>query len=168
MALFSSRRRRSSNTTPADEPASSATPPSPSRGTPPLSSRSAGHSESSMRSRDSFGNGSTRSNDGRAAGGKRSRGFFRRRRASPSDRHGDLARDQTLMNVRNKVADAEGAERQADAALSAARAAVSEARDQVKSLEREAVEESKRAKMKQAEVKNVRKSARHLGRHDRG
>lgn len=148
MGLFSSRRRR--NTTPADEPASLATPPSHIRGTPPLSSRSAGHaedrsssdlSESSRRSRthDSFANGSTRSNNGRAAGGKRSRGFFGRRRASPSDRHGDF--DQTLMNACNKVADAEGAERQADAALGTARAAVREARDQVKTLGREAVEE---------------------------
>jgi hypothetical protein len=45
------------------------------------------------------------------------------------------------MNARDKVADAVSAERQADEALHAARVAVREAKDHVKSLEREALEE---------------------------
>jgi CHAD domain-containing protein len=45
------------------------------------------------------------------------------------------------MNARDKVADAESAEQEADEALHAARVAVREARDHVKSLEREALEE---------------------------
>jgi hypothetical protein len=45
------------------------------------------------------------------------------------------------MDVRAKVSNAEAAERSADAALYAARSAVREAKDHVKTLERETVEE---------------------------
>jgi len=45
------------------------------------------------------------------------------------------------LNTRSKVESAEAAERCVDAALSAARLAVREAKDHVKMLEREAVDE---------------------------
>jgi len=69
------------------------------------------------------------------------RGLFGRRRALPSNRHGVLAHDQTLLSTRAKVGEAEAAERSADAALYTARSAIREAKDHVKSLEREALEE---------------------------
>ena len=73
--------------------------------------------------------------------GKRSRGLFRRRRSFPSDRHAHVAQDPTLVNARAKISNAEAAGRSADAALDAARSAAHEAKDHVKALEREAVEE---------------------------
>jgi len=45
------------------------------------------------------------------------------------------------MNARAKISNAEAAERSVDAALNAARSATHEAKDHVKALEREAVEE---------------------------
>lgn len=93
-----------------------------------------------------------------------------------------MVRDPAIKNARDKVTDAESAEREADDALHAARKAVREAKDHVKKLESEALEEydlsrpqncrfltcfdrSKRAKMKHAELKNITKSTRGLGRH---
>ncbi|KIP06532.1 hypothetical protein PHLGIDRAFT_90806, partial [Phlebiopsis gigantea 11061_1 CR5-6] len=97
-------------------------------------------------------------------------GFFSRRRSSsstsPSGRGtSDPRNDPTIRGARQKVADAETSEREADRALGLARAAVREAREHVKILEREALEDARRAKAKQAEAKTVSKSARGLGRH---
>ncbi|THH27172.1 hypothetical protein EUX98_g7016 [Antrodiella citrinella] len=94
-------------------------------------------------------------------------GFFSRRRSDSMDTntYSGLSGDHTISSARQKVADAENFEREADRALSQARAAVREARDHVRILEREATEDARRAKMKQAEAKNVSKSARGLGRH---
>ncbi|TCD65093.1 hypothetical protein EIP91_003102 [Steccherinum ochraceum] len=99
-------------------------------------------------------------------------GFFSRRRSSSSSdesgsnyRSGSLGGDPTISAARQKVSDAENYEREADRALGQARAAVREARDHVRILEREALEDARRAKMKQAEAKTVSKSARGLGRH---
>jgi hypothetical protein len=52
------------------------------------------------------------------------------------------AEDPSIMAARERVMSAEAAEKDADRALLNARAAVREARDQVKRLEREAAEES--------------------------
>lgn len=61
---------------------------------------------------------------------------------------------------------AEAAEREADRALFAAKAAVREAREHVKGLEREAAEQARLAKIKQAAAKNIGKRGKALGRHD--
>ena len=139
MPLFSSRRNNTSSTVPP------VTPPSRRRGIISRRSRSPDYAEdrsgsSLSRSQGSYRSGSSRSNEGHAE--RRSRGLFgRRRRSSPSDRKVNLARDQTLLTVRSKVADAEAAERSADSALNAARSAAREAKDHVKMLEREAADE---------------------------
>lgn len=94
---------------------------------------------------------------------KRTGGLFSRRRSSStsddamsmgtnnsSGRHGSggnrlhnsrFSNDPAINGARQKVSDAEEAERQADRALIEARAAVREARQHVKNLEREAEEE---------------------------
>jgi len=76
-----------------------------------------------------------------------------------------LKNDPTILAARQKVAEAEASEREADRALGQARLAVREAHEHVKMLEREALEDARRAKLKQAEAKTVSKSARGLGRH---
>lgn len=73
--------------------------------------------------------------------------------------------DPSIVAARQKVTDAEAAEREADQALVQARNKVKEAKRHVEVLEREALEDAHRAKMKQAEAKIVRKSAKALGRH---
>ncbi|KAI0029471.1 hypothetical protein K488DRAFT_56277 [Vararia minispora EC-137] len=99
----------------------------------------------------------------------RSGGFFSFRNRNSSDSSGEfssaVSRDPTITAALQKVRDAENAERMADQALAAARASVREARDHVRILEREAIEEARRAKYKQEEAKHVSKSARSLGRH---
>ncbi|KAJ3491229.1 hypothetical protein NLI96_g849 [Meripilus lineatus] len=105
-------------------------------------------------------------------------GLFSRRRSSSAssssldsdghkrDRHHkSLKKDPTITAARQKVADAETSEREADKALNLARAAVKEARQHVKILEKEAMDEAKRAKAKQAEAKTMRKMSKGLGRH---
>lgn len=77
-------------------------------------------------------NGSTRSGH--------SGGFFSRRR-SPSSSSDDLRNDPSILNARQKVTDADAAEREADRALMQARASVHGAREQVRLLEQEAREE---------------------------
>ncbi|TFY63832.1 hypothetical protein EVG20_g6162 [Dentipellis fragilis] len=67
--------------------------------------------------------------------------LFRRRRSSDDEMHASLAKDPSIATARRKVADAETAEREADRALSSARMAVREAKEHVKNLEREALEE---------------------------
>ena len=59
---------------------------------------------------------------------------------------------------------AEAAEREADRAMLAARAAVKEARDHVRRLEREAAEEARLAKIKQTQAKAIGKRGKALGR----
>ncbi|KAH8116587.1 hypothetical protein DFH11DRAFT_1542584 [Phellopilus nigrolimitatus] len=76
-----------------------------------------------------------------------------------------LANDPASLGARQKVSDAEKAERQADCALGEARTAVREARQHVKNLEHEAEEDARLAKLKQQEAKIVSKSAKGLGRH---
>jgi hypothetical protein len=80
----------------------------------------------------------------------RSNSFFRRGRQSSSDSdtpHSTLHRrigrtsEPTILAARQKVTDAEGAEKEADKALHSARMAVKEARKHVRNLEREAAEE---------------------------
>ncbi|KAJ6594397.1 hypothetical protein B0H19DRAFT_919481 [Mycena capillaripes] len=77
----------------------------------------------------------------------------------------DVHKDPTIMAAREKVTHAENAEAEADRALLQARAMVREAKDHVRFLEREAAEEAKRAKAKQAVSNDVSKSASGLGRH---
>ncbi|KAL2416848.1 hypothetical protein ABEF95_009043 [Exophiala dermatitidis] len=126
---------------------------------------------------------STSSSDASASG---SRGFFgSRRRSSSSDMHhpqrsnttgkrtsGGLfnrqsAEDPSIVDARQRVAQAERAEHEADRALVQARAAVRDAREHVKVLEQEAAEEARLAKIKQQNAKDISKRAKPLGRHDR-
>ncbi|KAI0759840.1 hypothetical protein BD413DRAFT_595038 [Trametes elegans] len=102
------------------------------------------------------GNGSTKSG-----------GLFGRRRSSSSDsdRSVKLDKDPSIKAARKKVTEAEAAEAAADRALNDARAAVRGAKDQVKRLEQEALDEARRAKAKQAEAKSIKKSTGRLGRH---
>ncbi|KAF7361694.1 hypothetical protein MVEN_00512900 [Mycena venus] len=118
------------------------------------------------------------------------RGFFSRRRSSDdsslgqgsgnsvrsgtSNRAGggffggnnfNVHKDPTVLAAREKLSIAEKAEAEADRALLAARAMVREAKDHVRFLEREAAEEHKRAKAKQAVANDVSRSAAGLGRH---
>ena len=101
----------------------------------------------------------------------RSGGFFGSLRSRSSDSSleqttkRNISRDPSIAAARMKVADAESAERAADDALAQARSAVKAAREHVKILENEALEDARRAKAKQAEARNVSKSARSLGRH---
>ncbi|MCJ1476816.1 hypothetical protein MMC13_005485 [Lambiella insularis] len=74
--------------------------------------------------------------------------------------------DASISAARQRIANAEAAEREADKALFQARAAVKDAREQVKVLEREAAEEAKLAKIKQGQAKAMHKKAKPLGRHD--
>jgi hypothetical protein len=59
---------------------------------------------------------------------------------------------------------AEAAEREADRALFAARAAVRDAKENVRRLEREAAEEARQAKIKQSQAKAIGKRGKALGR----
>ncbi|KAI0268823.1 hypothetical protein BC834DRAFT_655260 [Gloeopeniophorella convolvens] len=169
MPLFSPRRHDS-----PPPPPRPATPPNRSRSLFSRRSRSAERIDNRARSGTTYSGSNGRSptndynsyGDNSRQGGSRSGGFFSRRRSSSSsDTRPDLAHDPSIMNARSKVSDAEAAEREADQALVAARMAVREARDHVRVLENEATEDARRAKMKQAEAKNVSKSARGLGRH---
>ncbi|EPS38664.1 hypothetical protein H072_7632 [Dactylellina haptotyla CBS 200.50] len=86
-------------------------------------------------------------------------GFFHR------DRNG--AEDASIAGARQRVMDAEVAERDADRALMAAKAAVKDARDQVKALELEAKEEARLAKLKQRAAGDISRRAKPLGKHDK-
>lgn len=87
-------------------------------------------------------NGNYNNNYNNGNGSGRSGGFFSgRRRSSSGSRDADLSRDPSILAARQKVSDAEASERDADRALGTARAAVREAREHVKMLEREALEE---------------------------
>jgi len=85
-----------------------------------------------------------------------------------SRRHSFLQRspeDPSIQAARDQVFRAETAEREADKALMASKLAVKEARDHVKSIEREAAEEARMAKIKQDQAKSISKRAKPLGRH---
>lgn len=87
----------------------------------------------SISSDDSSGHartGSVRSSESRSGGG-----FF-----GMGHKNG-IDRDPTILNAREKVTNAEAAEKDADRALLQAREMVKEAREHVKILEREAIEE---------------------------
>ena len=77
----------------------------------------------------------------KSAGAKSSSGFFGRRRSSDDDMHRNIKNDPSVVAARQRVSDAEAAEREADRALMQARIAVREAREHVERLEREALEE---------------------------
>ncbi|KAF7376340.1 hypothetical protein MSAN_00049500 [Mycena sanguinolenta] len=77
----------------------------------------------------------------------------------------NVHKDPTVLAAREKLSIAEKAEAEADRALLAARAMVREAKEHVRVLEREAAEEHKRAKAKQAVANDVSRSAAGLGRH---
>jgi len=73
--------------------------------------------------------------------------------------------DPSIASARQRVMSAEAAEREADKALVAARAAVRNARDEVKRLELEAAEEARLAKIKQGQAASLSKRGNALGRH---
>ncbi|OTA93179.1 hypothetical protein M434DRAFT_73573 [Hypoxylon sp. CO27-5] len=72
--------------------------------------------------------------------------------------------DPSIIQARERVMQAETAEREADRALEAARLRVREARAEVKRLELEAAEEARRAKIKQYHAREVSKRGKQLGR----
>ncbi|KAI1401627.1 hypothetical protein F4819DRAFT_317732 [Hypoxylon fuscum] len=74
--------------------------------------------------------------------------------------------DPSIVQARERVMQAETAERDADRALESARLRVREARAEVKRLELEAAEEARRAKIKQYHAREVSKRGKQLGRHD--
>ncbi|KAF6763134.1 hypothetical protein DFP72DRAFT_1060314 [Ephemerocybe angulata] len=111
-------------------------------------------------SRSSYDSGSSRSSIGGSGTRNGGGGFL-----GLGKNKNHLDNDPSIISARQKIADAERAERDADMALRQARQAVDNAKDQVRMLEREAVEDSKRAKAKQAEAKIINKTAKHLGRH---
>ncbi|KAI4863207.1 hypothetical protein F4820DRAFT_427614 [Hypoxylon rubiginosum] len=83
--------------------------------------------------------------------------------------HGNAANpdmDPSIVQARERVMQAETAERDADRALEAARIRVREARAEVKKLEVEAAEEARLAKIKQYHAREVSKRGKQLGRHD--
>ncbi|KAK1758043.1 hypothetical protein QBC47DRAFT_294477 [Echria macrotheca] len=104
----------------------------------------------------------------------RSGGVFRRSTDASSHRGGILHRsfgngaiaelDPSIVQARERVMNAETAEREADRALMAARESVREAREHVRRLELEAEEEARRAKIKQYQAREVSKRGKQLGR----
>ncbi|KAI1472468.1 uncharacterized protein F4812DRAFT_409001 [Daldinia caldariorum] len=74
--------------------------------------------------------------------------------------------DPSIVQARERVMQAEIAERDADRALESARVRVREARAEVKRIELEAAEEARRAKIKQYHAREVSKRGKQLGRHD--
>ncbi|KAK7005753.1 hypothetical protein R3P38DRAFT_2794334 [Favolaschia claudopus] len=105
--------------------------------------------------------GSVRSGNSTRAGGAGGGGIF----GGGNNHHFDLHKDPSVLAARTKLGIAEKAEVEADRALDAARAMVREAKDHIRVLEREAAEEHKRARAKQAIANDVSKSAAGLGRH---
>ncbi|KAG8718789.1 hypothetical protein FRC12_013354 [Ceratobasidium sp. 428] len=100
----------------------------------------------------------------------------RRRSGSNSGRKGFLGmgtrksdpmvnKDPAVVAARQKLADAERAEHEADRALEASRRAVLAAREHCKLLENQAVEEARLAKAKRTEARGLGKQAKGLGRH---
>ena len=94
---------------------------------------------------DDYANGyGSNSSGSMRANSTRSGGFFSRRRSSSSDSSGrgsNFKHDPSIVAARQKVTDAESAESAADRALHSARAAVRCAKEHVRMLEQEALEE---------------------------
>ncbi|TFK53571.1 hypothetical protein OE88DRAFT_1655756 [Heliocybe sulcata] len=121
-------------------------------------------------------NGAAPNRSGSMFGGRRSADDARARSASPTSSSGgsswfgrgsspnDHGNDATLIAAREKVSSAGEAERAAERALQQARYAARDAKEHVKVLEREAVEDARRAKAKQAEAKSMNKATKGLGR----
>ncbi|MCJ1289789.1 hypothetical protein MMC34_001322 [Xylographa carneopallida] len=103
-----------------------------------------------------------------------SRGLFGKRSTTPEQvtttsrsggsRFFHRSEDPSITAARQRVAGAEAAERDADQARFQARAAVRNAREQVKVLEKEAAEEARLAKIKQNQAHSISKRAKPLGR----
>jgi hypothetical protein len=91
--------------------------------------------------------------------------FHRNHSPEATPMAGGRLNDSSIANARQRVAQAEAAERQADQAMMASRAAVAQAREQVKILEREVEAETRHARMKQQEASTISKGASRLGRH---
>jgi len=99
-------------------------------------------------------------------------GIFRRSTDASSNRgilhrsfgNGNADLDPSIVQARERVMLAEGAEREADRALVAARESVREAHDHVRRLELEAEEEARRAKIKQHQARDISKRGKQLGR----
>ncbi|KAK3311636.1 uncharacterized protein B0T15DRAFT_508178 [Chaetomium strumarium] len=72
--------------------------------------------------------------------------------------------DPSIVEARQRVMNAEAAEREADRALIAARESVREAHEHVRRLELEAKEEARLAKIKQHHAKEFSKRGQQLGR----
>ena len=72
--------------------------------------------------------------------------------------------DPAITAARQRVIDAEAAEREADRALMAARNAVAEAKAMVRRLEEEAAEEARLARIKQEQAAKLGERAEPLGR----
>ncbi|TVY64366.1 hypothetical protein LSUE1_G007926 [Lachnellula suecica] len=88
---------------------------------------------------------------------------------SSPQRHSVLHRnheDASIVAARERVQNAEAAEREADRALIQARAAVKEARAHVKMIAKEAAEEARLARIKQEQASTISKKAKGLGRHN--
>lgn len=94
--------------------------------------------KSSMFSRNSRGSSDLDRSNTTQSNGTGKSSFFARRNHSEEEH---LGSDPSIKGARQKVKDAEAAERQADAALIAAKNAVKAARDHAQFLEREALEE---------------------------
>lgn len=79
--------------------------------------------------------------------------------------HGnDNDMDPSILQARERVTNAEAAERDADHALETARQSVREAHEHVRRLELEAKEEARLAKIKQHHAREVSKRGKQLGR----
>jgi len=74
--------------------------------------------------------------------------------------------DPSIIAARERVIQAEVAEKEADRALLEAKAASRSAREQTKILEREAAEEARLAKQKQHAARGITKRGKLLGKHD--
>ncbi|KAM0233115.1 hypothetical protein ACHAP5_010504 [Fusarium lateritium] len=122
----------------------------------PVTHSSTRHSRGSSSSHARTSTSSSRSPDRRRSTGG---GFMSRLGGGRKDL------DPAVLEARERVQNAEMAERQADRALEEARLSVREAREHVKRLELEAKEDSRRAKMKQTQAKEISKTGRSLGRH---
>ena len=141
----------------------------PSSGTNTTRSTSTGHRTSPDRGRTSggiFRRSTDASNTGyntngydtssqRSGGGLLHRGF---------GKGNNPEMDPSIVQAREHVMGAEMAERDADRALMAARESVRGAHEEVRRLELEAQEESRRAKIKQHHAKEVPKRGKQLGR----
>ncbi|KAJ7680777.1 hypothetical protein DFH06DRAFT_1164168 [Mycena polygramma] len=132
--------------------------------TPPPATKSRGFFGGGRSSVDSSANNNNARDTGSVRSGTTSNsnggggGFFK-------SHNFDVHKDPTIIAAREKVTHAERAEAEADRALLQARNMVREAKEHVQFLEREAAEEAKRAKQKQAVSNDVSKSASGLGRH---